>query len=312
MTETSFTIQVNLNRAESLFCQFSRVKILLTKGCAMLRSRSFIALACGTTLLASLAYAPLAKAFGVGVQPSTVEMTIKPGDRQRQVVTVGNVHKSKTISLTMALADWSLDENGQLILDAPGDTARSAAEWVRFSPASVTLKPETSQDVTVEIAAPYKIKEKGDHRFALLATTMLPELDDRGEISGVWNRYQLASLFYLTLTPSKSLPEVTSVALSPETPGLVTMKIKNVGDAHARLQGTAFVKDQQGEVVAEAPLNAVVLDGGKRTYNIALKEMTELESGAYTIDFDLNNTFVPQNKFRSADIPVDSLDYVAN
>lgn len=278
----------------------------------MLRSRSFLAIACGTALLASVAYAPLAKAFGVGVQPSTVEMTIKPGDQQRQVVTVGNVHKTKTISLTMGLADWTLDENGQLILEAPGDTDRSAAEWVRFSPAAVTLKPETSQDITVEIATPYKIKEKGDHRFALLATTMLPELDERGEISGVWNRYQLASLFYLTLTPSKSLPEVTSVALNADKPGLVTMQIKNDGDAHARLQGTAFLKDQEGEVVAETPLNAVVLDGGRRTYNITLAEMAELESGDYTIDFDLNNTFAPQNKFRATDVPVDTLDYVAN
>lgn len=278
----------------------------------MFHFRSLSALLCGTALLAAAAYAPIANSFGIGVQPSTVEMTIKPGDRQRQIVTVGNVHKTKTISLTMGLADWSLDEDGKLILDAPGDTDRSAAEWVRFSPASVTLKPETSQDVTVEISAPYKIKNTGDHRFALLATTMLPELDERGEVSGVWNRYQLASLFYLTLTPSKSLPEVTSVALNSKKPGLVTMQIKNDGDAHARLQGTAFLKDAAGEVVTETPLNAVILDGGKRTYDIALKDVAELEAGEYTIDFDLNNTFVPQNKFRAADVPVDTLDYVAN
>jgi hypothetical protein len=275
----------------------------------MFNFRSLSAFLCGSALLAAAAYAPIANSFGIGVQPSTVEMTIKPGDRQRQVVTVGNVHKSKTISLTMGLADWSLDENGKLILDAPGDTERSAAEWVRFSPASVTLKPETSQDVTVEISAPYKIENKGDHRFALLATTMLPA---RGEVSGVWNRYQLASLFYLTLTPSKSLPEVTSVALNSKKPGLVTMQIKNDGDAHARLQGTAFLKDASGEIVTETPLNAVVLDGGKRTYDIALKDVAELETGQYTIDFDLNNTFVPQNKFRAAAVPVDTLDYVAN
>jgi len=275
-------------------------------------ARKLTALSALTTLCAvSLAYVPLANAFGVGVQPSTVEMTIKPGDRQRQVITVGNVHKEKTISLTMALADWSLDDDGQLILEAPGDTERSAAEWVRFSPASVTLKPETAQDVTVEISAPYKIESKGDHRFALLATTMLPELDERGDTSGVWNKYQLASLFYLTLTPSESLPKVTSVALNSDDPSLITMEIKNDGDAHARLQGTAFVKDAAGEVVAESPLNAVVLDGGTRTYKVAVEEMKELESGTYTIDFDLNNTFVPQNKFRAADVAVDSLEYVA-
>ncbi|WP_409433826.1 hypothetical protein ACJ3XI_04780 [Litorimonas sp. RW-G-Af-16] len=265
----------------------------------------------GSALLAAVSYVPLANAFGVGVQPSTVEMTIKPGDRQRQVVTVGNVHKTKTISLTMGLADWTLDKDGKLVLDAPGDTDRSAAEWVRFSPASVTLKPETSQDITVEISAPYKIEHKGDHRFALLATTMLPELNERGETSGVWNRYQLASLFYLTLTPSESLPEVTSVALNPADKSIVTMQIKNEGDAHARLQGKAYVKSAAGEVVAETPLNAVVLDGGERTYNVKLENMAELESGNYKIDFDLNNSFAPQNKFRAMDVDVQSIEYVA-
>ena len=261
--------------------------------------------------ISAFTYAPLANAFGVGVQPSTVEMTIKPGDRQRQVITVGNVHKAKTISLTMGLADWSLDKNGKLVLDAPGETERSASDWVRFSPASVTLKPETSQDVTVEISAPFKIDNKGDHRFALLATTMLPELDERGEASGVWNRYQLASLFYLTLTPSQSLPEVTSVALNPADNSVVTMEIKNSGDAHARLQGNAYVKDAAGDVVAETPLNAVVLDGGERTYNIKLEDVSDLEAGAYKIDFDLNNTFAPQNKFRAMDVDVSSVEYVA-
>ncbi len=278
---------------------------------ALSRSAIFFTSALVTTgLVTALAYTPIAQAFGVGVQPSTVEMTIKPGDRQRQVVTIGNVHKSKTISLTMGLADWTLDKNGKLVLDAPGETERSASDWVRFSPASVTLKPETSQDITVEISAPYKIQNKGDHRFALLATTMLPELNERGETSGVWNRYQLASLFYLTLTPSESLPEVTSVAINKADKSVLTMQIKNSGDAHARLQGNAYIKDAAGEVVAETPLNAVVLDGGERVYNVKLKDAETLAAGNYKIDFDLNNSFVPQNKFRTTNIPVTSVEYV--
>ena len=274
---------------------------------SLITSTALVASGIAALLLA----APLASAFGVGVQPSTVEMTVKPGDRQRQVVTIGNVHKSKTISLTMGLADWSLDKNGKLILDPPGETERSAADWVRFSPASVTLKPETSQDVTVEISVPYKIANKGDHRFALLASTMLPELNERGETSGVWNRYQLASLFYLTLTPAQSLPTVTSVAINKAMPNTITLEIKNEGDAHARLQGTATVKDDAGTVVAEAPLSAVVLNDGERTYNVEMKDMDTLDADkSYVIDFNMKNTFAPQNKFRAMNVGIEPLDYV--
>lgn len=263
-------------------------------------------------LAAAMIAAPLANAFGVGVQPSTVEMTVKPGDTQRQVVTIGNVHKTKTISMTMGLADWSLDKSGKLVLNAPGETMRSAADWVRFSPASVTLKPETSQDVTVEISVPYKLEHKGDHRFALLASTMLPEVNARGETSGVWNRYQLASLFYLTLTPAQSLPEVTSVAVNKSDPSTLTIEIKNTGDAHARLLGNAFVKDSSGTVVAETPLSAVVLDGGERSYDVKLKDLELLDTNqSYVIDFEMKNTFSPQNKFRATAIDIPPLDYKA-
>lgn len=265
----------------------------------------------GASLVGLTVAAPsLANAFGVGVQPSTVEMTIKPGDRQRQVVTIGNVHKKKTISLTMGLADWSLDKNGKLILNPPGETQRSAADWVRFSPASVTLKPETSQDVVVEISTPYKIADKGDHRFALLATTLLPELDARGDVSGVWNRYQLASLFYLTLTPSSSDPVVQSVMFNSGKSPSLTMKIKNEGDAHARLQGTAFVRNSAGDIVSETPLSTVVLDNHERRYDVKLIEPEKLTSGEYSVDFDLNNTFTPQNKFRATDVDVSSITFV--
>ena len=270
------------------------------------------AIICAGAVTAMTAFPPLANAFGVGIQPSTVEMTIKPGDRHRQIVTVGNVHKTKTISMTMGLADWSLDKTGQLVLNPPGETERSAAQWVRFSPASVTLKPETSMDVVVEISVPYKIAEKGDHRFALLATTLLPELDERGDVSGVWNKYQLASLFYLTLTPSESTPRVTSVSFDQGSNDMLTMAIKNEGDAHARLKGTATVRDTSGEVVLETALNTVVLDRAEREYKIKLQNTDGLTKGqSYKIDFELKNSFTPQNKFKAMSVLVNDLDFVA-
>ncbi len=270
-----------------------------------------ILMCAGTISLASI-WVPKAHAFGIGVQPSTVEMTVKPGDRHRQIITIGNVHKSKTISMTMGLADWTLDDSGQLALSPPGESERSSAEWIRFSPASVTLKPETSMDITVEISVPYKIKHKGDHRFALLATTLLPGTDERGDVSGVWNRYQLASLFYLTVTPSNSNPVISNVAISNTDTKLLTMSIKNDGNAHARLKGTAFVKDTSGKTIAEAPMSVVVLDQGTRNYALNLDKLEGLTPGNdYRIEFDMKNTFAPQNKFKATKVDIAPLDFRA-
>ena len=261
-------------------------------------------------VVSAAALAPQAGAFGVGLQPSTVELTVEEGDRQRQVITIGNVNKEKPISLQLSLADWSLDTQGQLILEAPGDMEKSAADWVRFSPASLTIKPGTSADVVVEITTPYKVEGTGDHRFALLATTMLPELEDRGEESGIWAKYQLASLFYLTFQPSKSTPEIVQAEIDETSNGHVRLALANPGDAHARIEGVVKVSAPSGEVVRELDVNTVVLDGGKRDLSIDFGA-SELESGSYKIDVDLDNTFVPQNKFRRMDLAPVSLEYVA-
>jgi hypothetical protein len=90
------------------------------------------------------------------------------------------------------------------------------------------------------------------------------------------------------------------------------MEIKNDGDAHARLQGSAFIKDASGEIVAQTPLNAVVLNDGERTYDVKLQDTDKLKTGeSYKIDFDLNNSFSPQNKFKKTNVAVNSIEYVA-
>lgn len=261
-------------------------------------------------LVASTILAAPAHGFGVGVQPATVEMTIKPGENSRQTITIGNVHKEKTISMTISLADWTLDEDGQLVLAPPGETHRSAADWVRFSPAVVTLKPETKQEVTVEITAPFKIKDNGDHRFALLATTRLP--DDRGDASGVWNKYQLASLFYLTTLPSKSLPVIQTQVVSNTDQNIVKMKIENDGDAHARIKGNAIIKSPSGETVDKVPFNTVILNEQNRTVDVNLSNSDKIISGeTYHVEFDLKNSFAPQNKFKTTDVPAKSVTFTA-
>ena len=265
--------------------------------------RSILTLA-ASALLLSAAAAPLAHAFGVGLQPATVEMTMREGDRQRQTITIGNVHTEKTISLQLSLADWTLDSDGELVLSPPGESERSGADWVRFSPAQVTLKPETSQDVTVEIVTPHKVGTKGDHRFALLATTMLPE--DRGGASGVWSKYQLASLFYLTFRPSKSLATVDALELGED--GLIRMALRNDGDAHARIQGKALVKGSDGKVVADTEVNTVILEDSSRELAFGF---ADLPSGEYSVDFDLRNVYAPQNDFRPVTVKAGTVEYVA-
>jgi len=232
---------------------------------------SFAARAC-VVIFALTAVAVPASSFGIGLQPTTVELAVQPGDRQRQVINIGNVHQEDAISLTLGLADWELDENGQIKLNPPGDTASSAANWVRFSPAFVTLNPGETEQIIVDMSAPIRIDREGDYRFALIASTLLPE--ERSGQSGVWKKYQIASLFYLTMGDGESKPEVTTATLtkSPEGGDALIFELENPGNSHARLRGEIEISGDSGAVIRAPVNNLVVLHEASRTYQLPLSE----------------------------------------
>ena len=241
--------------------------------------------------IALAAIAAPASSFGIGLQPTTVEMSVQPGDRQRQVINLGNVHQEDTISLTLGLADWSLDEQGQIQLNPPGESATSAADWVRFSPAFVTLKPGETEQVIVDMAAPMRVNREGDFRFALIASTLLPE--ERSGQSGVWKKYQIASLFYLTMGEAESRPEVKQAALSTSAEGqqFVVFDLENTGNAHARLRGEVEIKGD-GATIKEPISNLVVLDEATREYRLPLTGDVPANP---EVTVTLENIFAPQS-----------------
>ena len=228
------------------------------------------ALRAGCVVFAMAAMAVPASSFGIGLQPTTVEMAIQPGERQRQVINIGNVHQEDTISLTLGLADWELDENGQIKLDPPGETDSSAANWVRFSPAFVTLNPGETEQVIVDMSAPIRIDRQGDYRFALIASTLLPE--ERSGQSGVWKKYQIASLFYLTMGQGESKPEITAATLtkSPEGENALVFELANSGNAHSRLRGEIEISGDSGAPIRAPINNLVILHEATRKYRLTL------------------------------------------
>ena len=249
------------------------------------------ALRTGCVAIALAAIAVPASSFGIGLQPTTVEMSIQPGDRQRQVINLGNVHQEDTISLTLGLADWSLDENGQIALTPPGESDVSAADWVRFSPAFVTLEPGATEQVIVDMVAPIRIDRQGDYRFALIASTLLPE--ERAGQSGVWKKYQIASLFYLTMGDAQSQPAITQATLATSDEGdqALVVNIENTGNAHARLRGEVEIKGD-GKTITEPISNLVVLHDGVRNFRMPLTQALPSDP---EVTVTLENIFAPQN-----------------
>ncbi|MEM5517822.1 hypothetical protein WNY37_12765 [Henriciella sp. AS95] len=246
--------------------------------------------ACLASIAATLMVAPIAHALGIGLQPTSVEMDAEPGTRQRQVISIANVNPEKTMSLTLGLADWTLDRDGQIQLAPPGEREESASEWARFSPAFVTLKPGETQQVIVDIITPPRLERSGDFRFALLASTILP--DTRTRQSGVWRKYEVATLFYLTADPAMSEPAVRDarLSISPNGKQVIDLMIENTGNAHARLEGNVLIEGD-GDSVSIPISNLVVLDGGEREFQARVPGDLP---GKPKVTVSFENIFAPQ------------------
>ena len=223
------------------------------------------------------------------MQPGSVELPAKTGERHRQVLTVTNPG-GEDHALTVGLANWTLDRDGRLRLAPPGDNDNPVLDWVRFTPAYLSLPPGESGQIVVDVIAPDNLLRAGDYRFALMASSVAPDAQ-----TGRMEKTELSSLFYVTVAPAVSDAVVSDVRLqrSGGTPPHLELDLTNSGNAHARLEGKILIEGHAGEPVILPVSNLVVLEGQQRRFSIPVK--TELpEEPRVTVRLD--DIFAPQTE----------------
>jgi len=235
---------------------------------------------------------PVARATGIGLQPANVELVVRPGTSVRRTIKLANLRTDKTQRFIVGVADWSLDNNGQLKLLPP--STESAGNWVRFAPASFTLKPAEAQEIVVDIAIPAKLPEAREYHMAILVTNPTPTAEEMKKLNGIWNQVQVASLFYLTPPGAKPKPVIEAVAFDGDATNgpFVRTLARNDGSAHARLIAQYKFLDESGKTIIEADTPTVLLQGQKRDWRAKLNAET-LPAGTYQISWKLYTVFDP-------------------
>ncbi|WP_143435267.1 fimbrial biogenesis chaperone [Henriciella aquimarina] len=248
------------------------------------------ALQAGLLSLAVTAFAAPPAMADPDLQPGSIEIFAKPGERQRHILTLTNPDDAREVSLTLGMADWTLARDGQVELEAPGLSAASADDWVRFSPAYVTLAPGEARDILVDVIVPAKLDAPEGRRTALLASAIVP--DSRPGAEGLKRRIRVASLFYLTPPGAVSAPDVRDLRVSQtqDGPYQLTMLVENAGNAHARLEGDLVIEGR-GETVRIPVSNLVVLNGREREFTVPLPETLP---GRARVSTHFTNIHAPQ------------------
>ncbi len=244
-----------------------------------------------TVLICAVIRQEPAHATGVGIQPANVELVVKPGATVRRTIKLANLRTDKSQQFIVGVADWSLDENGQLKLLPP--SANSASAWVRFAPASFTLKPAEAQEIVVDIAVPAKLADAREYHTAILVTNPIPSAEEMKKLNGVWNQVQVASLFYLTPPGAKPKPAIENMSLDGTDKGpVVKTLVRNDGTAHARLIAQYQIADSAGKPAVSSDSQTVLLQGQKREWHSNLNT-DALAAGKYDISWKVYTVFDP-------------------
>lgn len=234
-----------------------------------------------------------ASGFGLGVAPMTTEIEAKAGSFYRRTVKVGNGGR-KNLQVSIGTADWKMDKNGELVLMEPGAMPYSGASWLNFSPANLMLKPGETKQVIIDIQVPRKNEGPGDYRAALLIKTLLPPDLSQFNVKGVWNLYEIASLFYIIINPVKPDTRIISASVQEsdqEGPNIL-MEFENKGSRHDRLRGEIrFMGSDRETKEVLTVTDVVVLDNHNLHRRFSIKKQLEaLPPGTFSIKADLVNS----------------------
>ena len=243
----------------------------------MLRLRVF---ACAA-LIAVTPGASLGQGFAALVSPPRFELTVKPGERLREVMEITNA-SAQSAKYRLKTADWALDENSAVQFDdalKPG----SCRPWVAVESRQITVSAGGKYRYRFEVVPPADAPA-GECRFAILIEGDEQNVQTPGgpafPISG-----RLGVIVYVTLGGAEPKLEVVGARVaSINAEDMPVMMVKNSGAAHGRLAGFLSGTDAQGRKLEFTPSTLPILPGETRAISLILyKERDEPVKIAYPI-----------------------------
>jgi hypothetical protein len=220
--------------------------------------------------------------FAAIASPPRFELTAKAGTPLRQVVEITNA-AATSAKYTFRTADWAFDANsGVQFSEAlqPG----SCRPWVSIERHDITVPSRGKYRFRFEINPPADAP-RGECRFALMV-----EGDEQlaktpagvaFPISG-----RLGVIVYVNIGDAHAKVELVDSSVAT-VDGVRTpvLKVRNSGDAHARLSGFLSGTDASGKKLEFAPAMLPILPGETRT--IALVVDHESDTPAPPVAFPI-------------------------
>jgi hypothetical protein len=209
----------------------------------------------------------------------TLDYRITPGGRRTQGVTLQN-HSADTLTVFARAVDWTLDENGKVVLRPDPDIlVRPCTSWLSVSPNPILIPPKRSKSVKVTVTAPPELY--GEYYSAVVFETP-------GSEEPLPTEFELPRALLMTVSSAQGLEygaEIESFYHEPVSPLMRVFVVNalNTGNTHCFASGKLEIYDLKYNLVMD-PIpfggpNDYILPGKVRGYAVPCPGA--LDPGAY-------------------------------
>jgi hypothetical protein len=215
------------------------------------------------------------------VSPLVVEFRVAAGDTAAATVTVRNDGSSEERIVAQSM-DWRVAGDGAVRVEQPGTEGRSSiANFVRIEPADVVLAPGESRQLALTLDLPASFfQATAVYRSGFLVRAV--------PTSGPVSFAPAATVVvYDTVGTPRSHVSLTELHVSTPAAGtmILSTRIKNDGDAYARMSGRLILR-RDGEIVADRTESIPVLFANEARRFAEV--MRGLPAGTYSVSFTLD------------------------
>jgi len=210
----------------------------------------------------------------ITVFPLTLAVSAAPGDSGSGAFFVRN-SSDKTDEVTITVADWTLQLDGNIQFLEAGSTDRSLAPFVQFAPVNFQVEPGQVQRVEFSYDVPKD--QAGDHWMLFLVDSgeITPIGGTTGEVTtSVGVRVGFGVKLLQNDPGAKQDGRVVGMRLLGKDPLSLAMRFTNTGEAILRdITGRIEVRNVMGETVRTfEPKPFTVLPGGTRELSVTQAE----------------------------------------
>ncbi len=227
--------------------------------------RSAATLACALVALAATPTV-VAQGFAIGVTPPRFELSLKPGERTRQVIEINNAFSQPT-TLHVRTADWRLNAEDNVVFDdalAPG----SCRPWVAIERRDVVVPGNGSFRYRFEVTAPADAMP-AECRFALLLDGDEQSVTTSGAAS-VAVVARIGVIVYVSVGDVAPRLDVVGASVASRNGArMPVIDVRNTGTAHGRVSGFLSGKDASGRDIEFEISTLPILPGETRRLELA-------------------------------------------